>query len=137
MSLRKSIPVVTILCLLLLVGCSKQQPTPSVPSTPATPSNTQAPTQTPPATNPPASTAPITTQVGGVALYTTNCAGCHGVIGAGSSAGPAINTDEWKNNSSKVQAIIAKGQGKMPAFAGKLTVTQIKDIGDYVASLKK
>jgi len=126
MNLRKSIAVIPFLCLLLLVGCSKQQPTPSV-STPPT-------TQTPPATNPPAGT---TTQAGGAALYTTNCAGCHGLIGAGGSAGPAINTDEWKNNSSKVQAIITKGKGTMPAYSGKLTDAQIKDIGDYVASLKK
>jgi len=109
------------LCFLLLAGCSKQQPTPVVPPTPTTP---------------PANTAPIT-QVGGAALYTTNCAGCHGVTGAGGSAGPAINTDEWKNNSSKIQAITKNGQNKMPAFAGKLTDGQIKDIGDYVASLKK
>jgi len=130
MNLRKSMAVIPCLCLLLLVGCSKQQPTPSVLSTPPT-------TQTPPATNPPASTAPTTTQVGGAALYTTNCVGCHGLTGAGGSAGPAINTDEWKNNSSKVQAIITKGKGTMPAYSGKLTDAQIKDIGDYVASLKK
>ncbi|MDR3586159.1 MAG: cytochrome c [Desulfosporosinus sp.] len=137
MSRRKSIAVIPFLCLLLLVGCSKQQPTPAVPSTPSAPPTSQTPTQTPPTTNPPAGTAPTATQVGGAALYTTNCVGCHGINGAGGSAGPAINTDEWKNNSSKVQAIIKKGQGKMPAFAGNLTDTQIKDIGDYVASLKK
>ncbi|TGE31065.1 cytochrome c [Desulfosporosinus sp. Sb-LF] len=137
MSLRKSITVITFLSLLLLIGCSKNQPAPSPPQTP------QVTTQTAPTTNPPAATTPTTnppvttTQVSDAALYTTNCAGCHGVTGAGGSAGPAINTDEWKNNSSKVQAIILKGQGKMPAFAGKLTDTQIKAIGDFVASLKK
>jgi len=124
--------VILFLCLLTLLGCSKQQPTPTVPPAPSTSPNTQ----TPSTINPPAGAAP-TTQVGGAALYTTNCVGCHGVNGVGGSAGPAINTDEWKNNSPKVQAIIKNGQGKMPAFAGKLTDTQIKDIGDYVASLKK
>lgn len=123
-----AIVLITFLCLALLLGCNKQQPT--------TP-NTQTPVQTPPTTNPPANTAPITTQVGGAALYTTYCAGCHGVTGGGGSAGPAINNDEWKNNSSKVQAIVKKGQDKMPAFDGKLTDIQIKAIGDYVASLKK
>ncbi|WP_407310124.1 c-type cytochrome [Desulfosporosinus sp. SB140] len=121
MRLQKSIIVISFLSLLLLIGCSKQQPAPST---------------TPPTTNTPAGTSPTTTQVDGAALYATNCAGCHGITGAGGSAGPAINTNEWKNNSSKVQAIISKGQGKMPAFAGKLNDTQIKAIGDFVASLK-
>jgi len=116
MSLRKSIAVITFLSLLSLTGCSKQQPTP-------TPQNS-------------AQTPPTPTQVSGAALYTTNCAGCHGVNGTGGSA-PALNTNEWKDNSSKVQEITNKGKGEMPAYSDKLNATQIKTIGDYVASLNK
>ena len=132
MSLRKSIAVITFLCLLLPIGCSKQQPTPAPPQT------LQNTAQTPPATNPPVTTPPTgtttPTQVSGASLFTTNCAGCHGAIGVGGKA-PALNTDEWKNNSTKVQDITTKGKGGMPAFTGKLSDSQIKAIGDYVASL--
>ena len=128
------IAFITFLSLLLLIGCSKQQPAPTSPQTP------QNSVQTPPVTNPPTTPQPTTgeipTQVGSATLYATNCAGCHGALGVTGKA-PALNTDEWKNNSPKVQDIIKKGQDTMPAFAGKLSDTQIKDIGDYVASLKK
>lgn len=134
MSLQKSIAVITFLCLILMIGCSKQQPAPPSSQTP------QNSVQTPPVTNPPttpqSTTGGTPTQVGGAALYATNCAGCHGALGVSGKA-PALNTDEWKNKSSKVQDITKKGQGSMPAFVGKLSDTQIKDIGDYVASLKK
>lgn len=130
MSLRKPIAVITFLSFLLLIGCGKQQPAPVTPQAP------QNSSQTPPTTNPPTETAPTTTEISGTALFATNCAGCHGANGAGGSA-PALNTDEWKNNSSKVQDITKKGKGSMPAFSDKLNDTQIKAIGDYVASLKK
>ncbi|MGC7871994.1 c-type cytochrome [Desulfosporosinus sp. SYSU MS00001] len=127
---RKSILIISFLFVLLLVGCSKQ-PAPSNPSSPQTGQSTNSPT-----TNVSSGASNAATQVSGAALYTTNCAGCHGATGAGTS-GPAINTDEWKNNSAKVQGVIKKGQGTMPSFSGKLNDTQVKAIGDFVASLKK
>ena len=137
MRLRKSITIITFLSLLLLIGCSKQQPTPTPPQTPQNSTQTP-PVTTPPVTTPPTGTAPVQTQVGGAALFVANCVGCHGALAIGiADKGPALNTDEWKNNSPKVQDIIKKGQGTMPGFSGKLSDTQVKDIGDYVASLKK
>ncbi|WP_088225460.1 cytochrome c [Desulfosporosinus sp. FKB] len=129
---RKSISIISFLIVLLLVGCSKQPaPAPTNPPSPQTGQSTKSPTA-----NISSGASNAVTQVSGAALYTTNCAGCHGATGAGTS-GPAINTDEWKNNSAKVQGIIKKGQGTMPSFSGKLNDTQIKAIGDFVASLKK
>ncbi|AFM41108.1 cytochrome c, mono- and diheme variants family [Desulfosporosinus acidiphilus SJ4] len=127
---RKLTSIVTLLIVLLLIGCSKQ-PAPTTPP----PAQTGQSTNTP-ATNVANGASAAKTEVTGATLYTTNCSGCHGVTGAGAS-GPAINTDEWKNNSSKVQGVVKKGQGTMPAFTGKLNDTQIKAIGDFVASLKK
>lgn len=131
MSLKRFI-IASALLSLILTGCNQQTTPPTAP---------QQATQTPPVTNPPTATtpptvAPNTTQVSGADLYNSKCAGCHGANGTGGSA-PALNTDEWKNNSSKVQDITRKGKNGMPGFATSLNDTQIKAIGDYVASLKK
>lgn len=127
MSLQKSMAVITFICLLLLIGCSKQQPAPVTPQSPQNSSPTSPPQNTP------TGTAPITTEVSGATLFATYCAGCHGVKGVGGSA-PALNTNEWKNNSLKVQNIIKKGKESMPGFSDKLNDTQIKAIGDFVAT---
>lgn len=134
MGLKKLIVVISLLGLMVIVGCNKQ-PTPTNPAPTPAPQAPQQSAQTP-STTPPTTTPPATTQAGGADLYNTNCSGCHGANGTGGSA-PALNTDEWKNNSSKVQDITKKGKGSMPGFASSLNDTQIKAIGDYVASFKK
>lgn len=139
--LKKTLVVIGLFSLIVVGGCNKQAPTTTNPPAIQTPSQSaQTPSTTPTPPNgpstPPVTNQPATTQVNGLTLYTSNCAGCHGVGGAGGS-GPAINTDEWKNNSAKVQSIVKNGKGSMPGFASSLNDTQVKAIGDYVASLKK
>lgn len=125
MKLKRTIIIFGLMGLLFVVGCNKTQPTQPAPQ--------QSPqtSQTPPATNPPAAT-----QVSGSDLYNSNCLSCHGANGAGSNGGPKINTSEFRNNSAKVQDIVKNGKESMPGYADSLNATQIKAIGDYVASLK-
>ncbi|AHF07914.1 c-type cytochrome [Desulfitobacterium metallireducens] len=129
MKSKQIITAIGLASILFVVGCNKSQP--SQPTQPA-PQQPPQTTQTPPTTNQSA-----TTQVSGAALYTANCAGCHGTTGAGGSSGPAINTDEFINNSARVQDVIKKGKGSMPSFSAKINDDQNKAIGDFVAGLKK
>jgi cytochrome c6 len=81
-------------------------------------------------------------QSSGEATYKTKCQSCHGASGAPSPAmakamgvkpiGEVKSTPE-----AKMIAITTNGEGKMPAFKGKLTDAQIKDSVSYFRSLAK
>jgi mono/diheme cytochrome c family protein len=66
---------------------------------------------------------------------------CHGADGAASTpAGkamkvPAVSTFA-KESQADLIAITKNGKGKMPAYAGKLTDPQIKEVVVYMVSLK-
>ena len=78
------------------------------------------------------------------ALYKSKCAMCHGATGTGDTPmgkkltiKPLGSADVQKNTDDKLAQIIAKGSGKMPAFAGKLTNDQIKQLVAVVRSFAK
>ncbi len=78
------------------------------------------------------------------ALYKTKCAACHGADGSGNTAmGKAfklrdLGSDEVQaQTDAQLTAITADGKGKMPAYKGKLTDEQIKDLVGYIRTLKK
>jgi mono/diheme cytochrome c family protein len=76
----------------------------------------------------------------GAATFKAKCAGCHGADG--SKAMPAmgvkpLNTPATTGKSeAALVTVVTKGQGKMPAFAGKLSDDEIKAAVAYVKSLK-
>ncbi len=76
----------------------------------------------------------------GAATFKAKCAGCHGADG--SKAMPAmgvkpLNTPATTGKTvDQLTTIISKGQGKMPAFAGKLSDDEIKAAATFVKSLK-
>jgi mono/diheme cytochrome c family protein len=71
--------------------------------------------------------------------YTAKCAGCHGADGSKSMMGakPLSGADVQGMSDADLNAAITNGKGKMPAYKGKLTDDQIKDLVKYVRSLKK
>jgi mono/diheme cytochrome c family protein len=78
------------------------------------------------------------------ALYKTKCAACHGADGSGNTAmGKAFKLRDLGSGEVQAQtdaqlvAITADGKGKMPAYKGKLTDEQIKDLVGYIRTLKK
>lgn len=77
----------------------------------------------------------------GADTYKSKCAMCHGADGAASTpAGkamkvPAVSTFA-KESQADLIAITKNGKGKMPAYAGKLTDPQIKEVVVYMVSLK-
>lgn len=75
----------------------------------------------------------------GAALYKTKCQMCHGPDGKGSAVGLKMGAkpfSETKGSEKEFIEITENGKGKMPAFKGKLTDAQIKDVVTYVRTLK-
>ena len=68
------------------------------------------------------------------ATYKAKCQMCHGATGAGDTpAGKAMKVQPLnKSPEGDMVAIIKKGKGKMPAYDGKLTDAQIKDVATYI-----
>jgi mono/diheme cytochrome c family protein len=80
----------------------------------------------------------------GADTYTSKCQMCHGATGLGDTpAGKAMKTipfnapDVLKMSEADLIAITKNGKGKMPAYTGKLTDAQIKDVVAYVRTLQK
>jgi mono/diheme cytochrome c family protein len=77
----------------------------------------------------------------GADTYKAKCQMCHGADGSASSpAGKAMKVPALatfaKESQADLIAITKNGKGKMPAYAGKLTDPQIKDVVVYMVSLK-
>jgi mono/diheme cytochrome c family protein len=65
--------------------------------------------------------------------YRRYCSGCHGVKGQG---GRGADLRGLVDAPEAIAAVIADGQGKMPAFRRKLTFGQIRGLAIYVKRLK-
>ena len=88
-----------------------------------------------------ASTITAFAQGSGADTYKAKCLMCHAADGTASGpAGKAMNVPSFKASKQTEAEMIAEtkaGKGKMPAFAGKLTDAQIKDVVGYVKTLQK
>jgi mono/diheme cytochrome c family protein len=89
-------------------------------------------------------TATMTVFAQGADTYKAKCQMCHGASGlADSGAGKAMHvkpiTDPEVQKQSEAQMIeaVTNGSGKMQAFKGKLTETEIKDAVSYFRSFIK
>jgi cytochrome c6 len=79
------------------------------------------------------------------ALYKSKCAACHGPDGTGNTpTGKSLGVtdltsgDVQKQTDAQLTDSIANGKGKkMPAYKGKLTDDQIKDLVAYIRDLAK
>jgi mono/diheme cytochrome c family protein len=81
-------------------------------------------------------------QAAGAATYKAKCQMCHGADGQPSATGKAMkalafNSPELKSlPAATLIASVTNGKGKMPAYAGKLTDAQIKEVVAYVHTLQ-
>lgn len=80
-------------------------------------------------------------QGSGADTYKAKCAMCHGADGMASGpVGKSMKVPSFKDSKLSQAEMIAEtksGKGKMPAFAGKLTDGQIKDVVAYIHTLQK
>lgn len=72
----------------------------------------------------------------GADTYKTKCAMCHGPDGKKENPGMGVKALTSPDIQAKSEAdlitSVSKGKGKMPAYAGKLTDDQIKQVVAYV-----
>lgn len=80
----------------------------------------------------------------GAATYKAKCAMCHAADGSGTTpAGKATKTPSFnapevlKMSTAELIAVTKNGKGKMPAYSGKLTGTQINEVVAYIHTLQK
>jgi len=80
----------------------------------------------------------------GAETYKTKCSACHGANGAGDTMigknlklRPLGSDEVQKQSDEEFFSIINKGKNRMPAFDGKLSRDQIRDLVKYVRFLKK
>jgi mono/diheme cytochrome c family protein len=76
------------------------------------------------------------------ALWSQNCASCHGKDGSGNTAmgkklGVKDYTKEQGFSDAEAANVITNGKGKMKAYKGKLSDADVKALVAYVRSLKK
>ena len=70
----------------------------------------------------------------GKAVFSDNCAGCHGALGTGGNGGPDLTAIPSAKDMAAVVKQVTNGGGGMPAFKGQLTEQQIQDVSAYVTS---
>jgi mono/diheme cytochrome c family protein len=71
----------------------------------------------------------------GKQLFTQNCAGCHTLKDAGSTANVGPNLDDLKPDEATVERQVINGGGGMPAFKTILKTPEIKAVSQYVSSV--
>ncbi len=80
---------------------------------------------------------PVLAQNAGAAIYKSKCQMCHLADGSGNKG---MKVPAFSPAASEASLIAATKDGvkpKMPAYAGKLTDAQIKDVVTYIETLKK
>jgi mono/diheme cytochrome c family protein len=77
-------------------------------------------------------TAPGGGDIDAAALYSANCASCHGVNGEG-GIGPDLR---GVIDTAIVETQVAAGAGSMPAFGDKLSTDEISALATYVVGLE-
>lgn len=80
----------------------------------------------------------------GEATYKAKCAMCHGADGLATSGMakamkvPSVKSEDFtKLSESEMVAATENGKGKMPAYKGKLTDAEIKEVVAYMRGLEK
>lgn len=79
-------------------------------------------------------------QGSGADTYKAKCAMCHSANGSGNTVmkvPPFKSPELIKASNADLISATTNGKGKMPAYAGKLSDAQIKDVVTYIRTLQK
>jgi mono/diheme cytochrome c family protein len=86
----------------------------------------------------------VLAQSSGADIYKARCLMCHAADGSGNTpAGKATKTPPFnspellKMSDAEFIADTKNGKGKMPAYSGKLSDKEIKDVVAYIRTLQK
>lgn len=76
-------------------------------------------------------------------IYHDKCSACHGkhgksdtIFGKNLKIRPLASPEVLAQSDTELATIISKGKGRMPSFERKLSSEQIKQVIDYIRSLK-
>ena len=72
--------------------------------------------------------------VGGDVFVSAGCGNCHTLSAAQAHGQVAPNLDKLRPSYAQVRLQVERGGGSMPAFGGKLSAKQIRDVAAYVAT---
>jgi cytochrome c551 len=70
----------------------------------------------------------------GAAIYSANCAACHGADGSG-GAGPDLRGIGEAHTLDELIQVITDGRGAMPAWRNTLSAEQIRSVATYVSQI--
>lgn len=71
-------------------------------------------------------------EAGASVFEMAGCGGCHTLAAAGSTGTVGPNLDELRPALDQIVEQVTNGGGPMPAFGGRLTEEQIRDVAAYV-----
>ena len=87
---------------------------------------------------------PMFAQSGGEATFKAKCAMCHGADGLATSGMakamkvPSVKSEDFaKLSEAEMVTATENGKGKMPAYKGKLSDAEIKEVVAYMRGLAK
>lgn len=72
-------------------------------------------------------------EIDAAAIFSSNCARCHGADRSGRN-GPALLPERLTKDASTYQATISNGSGPMPAFGSRLGADEINALVEFILS---
>jgi mono/diheme cytochrome c family protein len=122
---------------LIAAGCAKQTDQSTTSSTTTTTATT---TSAPAATSASATLATTGVPQGdaahGKAIFTSNCAGCHGANGEGGGIGPTLKNEKSRKNFEQTVAQIKNPKSPMPKlYPASLNDKDVNDVAAFVQTL--
>jgi len=85
----------------------------------------------------------VEAQRSGAAIYSQNCARCHGADGRAQTAkgrqtqAVDFTSDDWTPDADHDARRVANGKGSMPAFKTRLTTAEINAVVQYIRRFKR
>jgi mono/diheme cytochrome c family protein len=85
----------------------------------------------------------VEAQRGGAAIYSQNCARCHGSDGRAQTQkgrqtkAVDLTSDDWTPDTDHDARRVANGKGSMPPFKNKLTQAEINAVVQYIRRFKR
>ena len=85
----------------------------------------------------------VEAQRNGSAIYSQNCARCHGVDGRAQTTkgrqtkAVDFTSDDWNPDAGHDARLVARGKGSMPSFKKKLTTAEIDAVVQYIRRFKR
>ena len=84
----------------------------------------------------------VDAQRSGSAVYSQNCARCHGADGRAQTKkgretkAVDFTSDDWTPDAGHDARLVTRGKGSMPSFKNKLTTTEINAVVQYIRRFK-